>query len=328
MIIKVRDEGLFQQSLFPVSKKTGTIGPYLTGPSGSKHETQEQQPAVMEIIRSVSKMQTRSEKVRLSGQTISLVPTMGFLHEGHLSLLRKARARGNDLVLSIFVNPAQFSPHEDLASYPKSLEKDLARAREEGVDAVFIPVDSDIYPAGYQTYVDLEKLPMHLCGLSRPSFFRGVATVVTQLFNIVKPHVAFFGEKDYQQLVIIRRMVKDLKLDIDITGCPIVRESDGLAMSSRNSYLTRDQRPAALSLYRSLVDAQKQVATGLRDAETIIARARGLIRSFPEIRIDYLSICDPESLEPVISIRKRALMAVAVNLAQTRLIDNIVLTAG
>jgi len=254
-----------------------------------------------------------------------LVPTMGFFHEGHLSLMRKGREFGDDLVISIFVNPAQFGPQEDFESYPRDLERDLQLARKIGVDAVFTPDGLELYPEGFQTYIELEKLPNHLCGLSRPVFFKGVATVVAKLFNIVKPHVAIFGEKDYQQLTVIRRMVRDLNFDIKIIGGPTVREPDGLAMSSRNNYLTPKQRTSALTLYKSLVKAKDLLKNGVKDAGEIIQAATKLITSHPETGIDYISICDPESLDDIKTIEKPALMALAVNVGKTRLIDNMIL---
>lgn len=270
-------------------------------------------------------MQARSDLLRCSGKTTAFVPTMGYLHEGHLSLLRIGKQQADELVLSIFVNPAQFGPNEDLSTYPRSLEADLEKATQEGVDAVFVPTDETLYPVGYQTYVELEKLPKHLCGLSRPVFFRGVATVVTQLFNIVKPQVAVFGEKDFQQLAIIRQLVKDLKFDIEIVGGPIIREADGLAMSSRNAYLTAHMRPAALSLFRVLEHSRKMVECGIFDGQSIIDRAREIFAQFPEIKVDYIALCDPVTLDPVESIRGKTLMALAVALEKIRLIDNTIL---
>lgn len=270
-------------------------------------------------------MQARADQLRHSGKTTAFVPTMGYLHEGHLSLLRIGRQKADDLVLSIFVNPAQFGPNEDLSSYPRSLERDLAMAKKEGVDAVFVPTNEALYQEGYQTYVELEKLPGHLCGLSRPVFFKGITTVVTQLFNIVKPHVAVFGEKDFQQLAIIRQMVKDLKFDIEIVGGPIVREEDGLAMSSRNAYLKDHMRPAALSLSRALENSRKMVKSGVVDAQLITDQAVEILSVFPEIKVDYISICDPMTLDPVESIEGRTLMALAVALEKIRLIDNTIL---
>lgn len=250
---------------------------------------------------------------------------MGFFHEGHLSLMRKGRELSDDLVISIFVNPAQFGPQEDFEAYPRDLERDLQLAQEIGVDAVFTPDNLELYPEGFQTYIELEKLSNHLCGLSRPVFFKGVATVVAKLFNIVKPNVAIFGEKDYQQLTVIRRMVRDLNFNIKIVGGPTVREPDGLAMSSRNSYLTPKQRTSALTLYKSLVKAKDLLKNGVKDAGEIIQVATQLITSQPETRIDYISICDPEYLEDIKTIEKPALMALAVNVGRTRLIDNMIL---
>ncbi|HSQ83489.1 MAG TPA: pantoate--beta-alanine ligase [Desulfobacterales bacterium] len=279
----------------------------------------------MEIITVVKDMQKRSDKMRCQGKTIVFVPTMGFLHEGHLSLIREGKKHGDDMVVSIFVNPTQFGPSEDLEAYPRDLERDLDLLQKEGVNAVFTPDADEIYGGKYQTYVELEKLPNHLCGLSRPVFFKGVATVVTKLFNIVKPHVTIFGQKDYQQLTVIRQMVRDLNLDIEVIGAPTVRESGGLAMSSRNTYLTPDQRISALSLNKSLQKAQTLVENGLKDADKIINTAAELIRSHPETEIDYITICDPETLDDMKTIDKPALMALAVKIGKARLIDNMIL---
>jgi pantoate--beta-alanine ligase len=279
----------------------------------------------IEIITAVKDMQKRSDKMRCQGKTIVFVPTMGFLHEGHLSLIREGKKHGDDMVVSIFVNPTQFGPSEDLETYPKDLKRDLDLLQKEGVNAVFTPDADEIYGGKYQTYVELEKLPNHLCGLSRPVFFKGVATVVTKLFNIVKPHVTIFGQKDYQQLTVIRQMVRDLNLDIEVIGAPTVRESGGLAMSSRNTYLTPDQRISALSLNKSLQKAQTLVENGLKDADKIINTAAELIRSHPETEIDYITICDPETLDDMKTIDKPALMALAVKIGKARLIDNMIL---
>ncbi len=280
---------------------------------------------IIKVLHKAEEIQKRSEQIRCQGKTIVLVPTMGFFHEGHLSLMRKGRELGDDLVISIFVNPAQFGPQEDFESYPRDLERDLQLARETGVDAVFTPDSLELYPEGFQTYIELEKLPNHLCGISRPVFFKGIATVVAKLFNVVKPHVAIFGEKDYQQLTVIRRMVHDLNFNIKIIGGPTVREPDGLAMSSRNNYLTPKQRPAALTLYKALVKAKELLKNGVKDAGEIIQVATKLITSHPETGIDYISICDPESLEDIKTIDKPALMALAINVGKTRLIDNMIL---
>jgi pantoate--beta-alanine ligase len=279
----------------------------------------------IEIIDAVKDMQKRSDKMRCQGKTIVFVPTMGFLHEGHLSLIREGKKHGDDMVVSIFVNPSQFGPSEDLETYPRDLERDLDLLQKEGVNAVFTPDADEIYGEKYQTYVELEKIPNHLCGLSRPVFFKGVATVVTKLFNIVKPHVTIFGQKDYQQLTVIRQMVRDLNFDIEVVGAPTVRESGGLAMSSRNTYLTPDQRISALSLNKSLQKAQSLVENGLKDADKIIDTAAELIRPHPETEIDYITICDPETLDDIKTIDKPALMALAVNIGKARLIDNMIL---
>jgi pantoate--beta-alanine ligase len=280
---------------------------------------------VIEIIKTTKMMQERSDRMRRQFKTIAFVPTMGFLHEGHLSLVREGKKRGDDLVVSIFVNPSQFAPGEDFESYPRDLDRDLEILQEEGVDAVFNPDDKEIYGDEYQTYVDLEKLPNHLCGISRPIFFKGVATIVAKLFNIVKPHVTIFGQKDYQQLVVIRQMVRDLGFDIEVVGAPTVREPDGLAMSSRNAYLSPEQRTSALSLYDSLQKAQELVENGIQDANLIIDSAAELIQSRPETEIDYINICDTETLVDIQTIDKPVLMALAVKVGKARLIDNMIL---
>ncbi len=250
---------------------------------------------------------------------------MGYLHEGHLSLIKIAREHSDDVVLSIFVNPTQFGPGEDLSSYPRALERDFELCERAGADVIFTPNEKDLYPEGYETYVALEKLPNHLCGLSRPVHFRGVATVVAKLFNMVKPHVAVFGEKDYQQLLLIRRMTRDLNFDIRIVSGPIVREPDGLAMSSRNSYLTTGQRKSALSLYKALNKARELAANGTTDAETIRNEVSNLILSHEGTSIDYVALTDPETLEEAATLNKPVLMALAVMIGKTRLIDNMIL---
>jgi pantoate--beta-alanine ligase len=279
----------------------------------------------IEIITDIKKMQARSDKMRRQGKTIVFVPTMGFLHEGHLSLIREGQKYGNDLVVSIFVNPAQFGPEEDLETYPRDVERDLELLRKEAVNAVFFPDAGEMYGKYFQTFVELEKLPKHLCGLSRPVFFKGVATVVTKLFNIVKPHVAIFGEKDYQQLTVIRQMVLDLNFDIQVVGAPTIREADGLAMSSRNTYLTSKQRMSALTLNKSLKKAQELVDSGLKDAAQIIDAVAKLIQSHPETEIDYIVICDPKTLNDMKTIDRPARMALAVKVGKARLIDNMIL---
>ena len=280
---------------------------------------------MVKIISKIEEMRNAADSWRWVGHRIAFVPTMGFLHDGHLSLMRIARKAADILVASIFVNPSQFGPSEDFETYPRNLQRDLDLCGKENVDLVFTPTADDLYPEGYETYVKLERLSNHLCGLSRPVFFTGVATVVIKLFNIVRPHVAVFGEKDYQQLLIIKRMALDLNIDIDILGAPIVRERDGLAMSSRNAYLTSAQRPAALTLYRSLMLAQKMVAKGEREVVQILSEARRLIEIQPETDIDYLKICDPQTLADIERVDQSALMALAVRVGKTRLIDNMML---
>ncbi|MEA3279746.1 MAG: pantoate--beta-alanine ligase [Thermodesulfobacteriota bacterium] len=279
----------------------------------------------MKVIAKLIEMQEHSDLMRGLGKTIALVPTMGFLHEGHLSLIRKGRELGDNLIVSIFVNPAQFSPGEDFESYPRNFDRDFELAQKEGADVIFTPDEKELYSGNFQTYVELEKLPKHLCGISRPTFFKGVATVVTKLFNLVKPHVAVFGEKDYQQLIIIRRMVRDLNFEINIVGVPTLREPDGLAMSSRNSYLTPEQRINALCIYKSFKKARELLENGVNDAASIINTASGLIKFHGGTNIDYISICDPETLVDMETIDRPALMALAVKIGETRLIDNMIL---
>jgi len=263
--------------------------------------------------------------MRRFDKTIAFVPTMGYLHKGHLSLIREGRKIGNCLVVSIFVNPVQFAPGEDFEDYPGDLQSDLELARKNGADVVFTPDDKELYSNGFQTYVNLKELPNHLCGISRPTFFPGVATVVTKLFNIVKPHFAIFGQKDYQQLFVIRQMVCDLNFDIEIIGAETVREHDGLAMSSRNVYLTPEQRNSALCLYKSLQKAQALLDSGINDSEKIISAASVIIKSGTKTEIDYIAICDPQILIDMKKIDGPALMALAVKIGKTRLIDNMIL---
>lgn len=273
-------------------------------------------------------MREYSATLHSEGRTLAFVPTMGFLHRGHLALMEEAKKCAEEFIVSIFVNPAQFGPNEDLDTYPRALERDCDLCRERGAAAVFTPQAEEMYPEGFQTYIELERLPLHLCGLSRPVFFKGIATVVAKLFNIVNPDVAVFGEKDYQQLIIIQRMVKDLCFAIDVVGVPIVREEDGLAMSSRNKYLSAGQRPHALLLYQSLVRAQEMVAQGETDAAAVSQMARTKLATCADIKVDYISICDPETLDEVEYIHGPVLMAMAVMLGKTRLIDNMMMRPG
>lgn len=277
----------------------------------------------IEIISTIEEMQHRSRTLRQAGRTLAFVPTMGYLHDGHLALMREGRRRADVLVTSIYVNPTQFAPGEDFEAYPRDMAKDCRLAETIPVDILFTPDDRAIYADGCQTFVTPQDLAQRMCGLSRPIFFRGVATVVTKLFHIVAPHVALFGEKDFQQLTIIRRMVRDLNFAVDIVGVPTVREPDGLAMSSRNAYLKPDQRQAALSLSQSLQEAQQQVAKGETRAERIIAATAARIDAHSETNIDYIVIVDPDTLEDVTVIDRPVRMALAVKVGTTRLIDNM-----
>jgi pantoate--beta-alanine ligase len=256
---------------------------------------------------------------------IGLVPTMGALHEGHLSLVRRARADNDTVVVSIFVNPTQFGPSEDYARYPRDPDRDLALLRDLGTDVVFMPPVEEMYPEGFDTYVQVEKLSQVLEGASRPGHFRGVATVVTKLFNIVQPHRAYFGQKDAQQLAVIRRLTRDLDLPVEVVGLPTVREPDGLAMSSRNAYLSPEERKAAPVLYRSLEAAQELWRSGVRDVSLIRQRMNEVLAAEPLARVDYVSVADAETLEELETVDRPALVSLAVRIGGTRLIDNVTL---
>ncbi len=282
----------------------------------------------MRIINSVVEMQQQADRWRAAGKKIALVPTMGYLHEGHLSLMRTARNRSDVVVASIFVNPTQFGPSEDFERYPRDLERDSKLSEEAGVDVIFAPKPAEMYPWGFQTYVEVTDVSGPLCGGSRPGHFRGVTTIVAKLFNIVEPHIAIFGEKDYQQLTVIRRMVADLNMNIEIIGHPIVREHDDLALSSRNVYLSAEQRGKALRLNRALKEAQGLVDKGERQSDSILARVREVLQPGEDVRIDYAQICRPDTLEDVTRVEDCALLALAVYVGATRLIDNRILTAG
>jgi pantoate--beta-alanine ligase len=277
----------------------------------------------MRTVKSVSTMKALSREWRREGKRIGFVPTMGYLHEGHLSLVRESKARTDVTVVSIFVNPTQFGPNEDFGKYPRDLVKDSAYLKEAGVDALFYPEAAEIYPPGYRTTVEVEGLQDRLCGKSRPGHFKGVATVVLKLFDIVGPDFAFFGAKDAQQVLIIKRMAADLDLDVEVVTCPIVREDDGLALSSRNAYLGPAGRKAARVLSTSLRWAEKAVAAGERDAARLVAGIRGVIEAEPLARIDYAEAVDPGTLEPVAELRGDVLVALAVFIGPTRLIDNM-----
>ncbi|HJX10601.1 MAG TPA: pantoate--beta-alanine ligase [Candidatus Binatia bacterium] len=279
----------------------------------------------MQIIERILEMQRWSETERRQGRQIALVPTMGFLHEGHLSLVRDGKMRGDRVVVSLFVNPAQFAPQEDFASYPRDFARDRELLNDIGIDVLFHPAVEEIYPEGFETRIEIGELSKPLCGAVRPGHFSGVATVVAKLFNIVRPQVAVFGCKDYQQLQIIRRLVRDLNFDIEVIGHPTVREPDGLAMSSRNAYLDSEERKAALCLYRSLRYAEELVRRGERRAAAIVDSARGEIAREALTRIEYISLCDPENLREIELITDSALLALAVRIGKARLIDNIIL---
>lgn len=277
----------------------------------------------MQIARTIAEIRTCVAAARKAGKTIGFVPTMGALHAGHASLMDAAAGRCDYVVVSIFVNPTQFGPNEDLSKYPRPFEKDVAICEEHGVDAVFAPSASEMYPRPNLTWVDVEKLTDRLCGASRPGHFRGVATVCTKLFNIVLADIAFFGQKDAQQALVIRRMVADLNMPLEIVVCPTVREPDGLAMSSRNQYLSPAERKEAVRVYQSLVRCRELIEVGERDAEAIRGRICEVLRQMPETSVDYVSLTDAETLEELRQIRGRVLVAVAVRMKSARLIDNI-----
>jgi pantoate--beta-alanine ligase len=272
------------------------------------------------VILSPAEMTAWSTAARARGERIAFVPTMGALHDGHVTLLREARKLGQRLALSIFVNPTQFGPNEDLARYPRDLPGDLAKAAGAGTDVAFVPEARDVYPGGFQTTVEVHELARGLCGPFRPGHFAGVATVVCKLFNIVRPDVAVFGEKDFQQLAIVRRMVADLDMGIEIVGVSTVREPHGLALSSRNAYLSPTERARALSLSRALFAARDAVAGGARQADAIVARARAAL---DVDRVDYVELVDAESLQPLAVVDRPAVLAVAAFIGRTRLIDNV-----
>lgn len=276
----------------------------------------------MEIISNLRTMQRQCSAERAAGRKIAFVPTMGYLHEGHFSLLREGRLRGDLLVLSIFVNPTQFGAGEDLDSYPRDLGRDVDLARSAGTDLIFAPEVAEMYPPGYATFVDVERLGDTLCGASRPGHFRGVTTVVNKLFMLVQPHVALFGRKDFQQLAIIQQMTRDLDLPVEIVGMPIVREADGLAMSSRNVNLSPVERQQALALSDALRRARALVRAGETSAPVIVEAARERIACEPDARVDYIQICHQTSLEEMTTITQDSMLLLAVRVGNTRLIDN------
>jgi pantoate--beta-alanine ligase len=269
-------------------------------------------------------MRVRAEAARRSGEIVGLVPTMGFFHEGHLSLMRRARGECGMVVVSLFVNPTQFGPGEDLAAYPRDFERDCALAAAEGADVMFAPEATEIYAGDHATFVNVERITGNLCGASRPGHFRGVATVVAKLFHVCRPQRAYFGLKDYQQTRVIETMIRDLNFDVELVRCPIVREPDGVAMSSRNSYLSAEERRAATILRRSLVAAGERIELGERDGAMISRQLREAIETEPLASVDYAEVADAESLAPLGRIQGAALLAVAVRVGRARLIDNLV----
>ena len=278
----------------------------------------------MQIVSTVDAVREQVKKWREEGLSVGLVPTMGYLHEGHKSLIDKAVEQNDRVVVSVFVNPIQFGPNEDLATYPRDLDRDSALCENAGADLIFHPEKEDMYFDDFCTYGDMEGLTKGLCGKTRPTHFRGVCTVVSKLFNIVKPDRAYFGQKDAQQLAVIRRMVRDLNFDLEIVGCPIIREEDGLAKSSRNTYLSPEERKAAVILHKGLVKGEELVKNGEKNAAKVAEAIREVIESEPLAKIDYVEIVDFDNIQTVETIEGPVLAAVAVYIGKTRLIDNFI----
>ncbi|PHS35848.1 MAG: pantoate--beta-alanine ligase [Alkaliphilus sp.] len=279
----------------------------------------------MKIIKTITEMKEVIKKYKKMNLSIALVPTMGYLHKGHLSLIEKAKENNDVVVVSIFVNPTQFGENEDYGVYPRNLERDSCLSEEAGADYVFKPSVEEIYPKGYNTYVKVEKITDKLCGASRPGHFRGVTTIVNKLFNIIEPNRAYFGLKDAQQVLVIMKMVEDLNLSTEIIPCPIIREKDGLAMSSRNVNLTKNERQIALVLSKSLFEAKDKVKAGERDLDKIVSNIKANIHNEPEITIDYVEAVNMLNLERIKLLEGKVLIAIAVKIAKVRLIDNIIL---
>lgn len=277
------------------------------------------------IVTTANEARAAVTAARMKGMSVGLVPTMGALHAGHVSLIRAARTETDFVAVSIFVNPAQFGPSEDFHRYPRPFDKDAEICRQEGVDLIFHPEPAEMYPPDYHTFVEVHDLQDVLCGASRPGHFRGVATVVLKLFNILQPHKAYFGRKDAQQARIIQQMVEDLNVPVEIRVCPIVRESDGLAQSSRNQYLDSEQRKRAAAIFQALQAAERAVAEGLRRGPELQARVTERLAATPGLRIDYVAVVNEKTLKPIQTLRGRVLVAVAVFFGATRLIDNLVL---
>lgn len=278
----------------------------------------------MKVVDNITRMSTLSRLLKKEGKSIGFVPTMGALHEGHLSLARTAKKHTDSVVMSIFVNPIQFDPAEDFDRYPRDFKRDETLVMNAGVDILFCPSVKDMYPKGFATYVNVEGLTSSLCGASRPGHFRGVTTVVAKLFGIVKPSMAYFGQKDAQQASVIKKMACDLNMDVEIKMLATVRAPDGLALSSRNAYLSDEERRDAAVLYRALKKAEDQIAAGDRDAATVIGTMKRMIETAPSAKIDYISIVDTKSLEPLSALSGEILVAAAVFIGKTRLIDNII----
>jgi len=279
----------------------------------------------MKTVKSIYEVKEYVKELRRKGKSIGFVPTMGHLHAGHLSLVQESVRRCDCTVVSIFVNPAQFAPNEDFNKYPRNIQRDIEVLEKEGVDLIFIPGDGEMYPEGYKTYVVVKNLQDRLCGISRPDFFKGVCTIVLKLFNIVTPDISFFGQKDAQQAVILKKMACDLNLDVKIEALPIIREKSGLALSSRNEYLDKKQKKAALCLSRSLARARKVVEAGEKNAARVLKRIKAEIESEPLARIDYVEIVDSGNLQSLKQIKDKTLIAVAVFINNVRLIDNIII---
>lgn len=278
----------------------------------------------MKIVSTVEEVRAEVKKWREEGLTVGLVPTMGYLHEGHKSLIDKAVEQNDKVVVSVFVNPIQFGPTEDLATYPRDLQRDSVLCENAGADLIFHPEKEDMYFDDFCTYIDMENLTKGLCGKTRPTHFRGVCTVVGKLFNIVQPDRAYFGQKDAQQLAVIRRMVRDLNFNLEIIGCPIVREEDGLAKSSRNTYLSPEERQAATILHKGLTKGEELVRGGEKNAATVVNAIREVIETEPLAKIDYVEMVDFDNIQPVETIEGTVLTAVAVYIGKTRLIDNFI----
>ncbi|AXC10965.1 Pantoate--beta-alanine ligase [Acidisarcina polymorpha] len=279
----------------------------------------------MKVVGTIQEMQSACRALRLAGQSLGLVPTMGALHDGHLSLVRASKATCGVTAVSIFVNPTQFAPNEDLAKYPRTFETDCLALQAGEVDLVFAPTVAEMYPPGAVTWVEVAEVSDRLDGASRPGHFRGVATVVAKLFHIVSPTHAFFGQKDAAQLAVLRKMVRDLNFDLEIVGCPVVREADGLAMSSRNRFLQAEERQHALVISQALREAGRIVASGVTSADQLVEKMAAVMREQPKVRVDYIAVADPNTLEAISDVRQGGLLAIAAFAGSTRLIDNILI---